>query len=153
VCPELSLCSVLFLYDKNVWIFCICLLTYLKHNAVFQNVTCPTASFTDLAEIVSRIEPVKAPVADGESGDPAELQKLWEGQRGRDGHLLLPCAFSDCFPPTPRAVSCAGLGLAAGAGLCWAEPLSAGEPEPAPARTLRVSPPLPPPGSRMVLPW
>uniref|UniRef100_A0A663NDX6 lysophospholipase n=1 Tax=Athene cunicularia TaxID=194338 RepID=A0A663NDX6_ATHCN len=34
-----------------------------------DNVTCPTTSFTDLAEIVSRIEPVKAPVADGEWGD------------------------------------------------------------------------------------
>uniref|UniRef100_A0A8C3V0H2 lysophospholipase n=1 Tax=Catharus ustulatus TaxID=91951 RepID=A0A8C3V0H2_CATUS len=33
-----------------------------------DNVTCPTTSFTDLAEIVSRIEPVKAPLADGERG-------------------------------------------------------------------------------------
>lgn len=28
--------------------------------------TCPNASFTDLAEIVSRIEPVKQAVVDGE---------------------------------------------------------------------------------------
>uniref|UniRef100_A0A3P9NPS3 lysophospholipase n=1 Tax=Poecilia reticulata TaxID=8081 RepID=A0A3P9NPS3_POERE len=34
---------------------------------VFQVVTCPNASFTDLAEIVSRIEPVKPAVVDEES--------------------------------------------------------------------------------------
>uniref|UniRef100_A0A669Q7F8 lysophospholipase n=1 Tax=Phasianus colchicus TaxID=9054 RepID=A0A669Q7F8_PHACC len=34
-----------------------------------DNVTYPSTSFTDLAEIVSRIEPVKAAVADGESRD------------------------------------------------------------------------------------
>uniref|UniRef100_A0A8C0VUP9 Patatin like phospholipase domain containing 7 n=1 Tax=Cyanistes caeruleus TaxID=156563 RepID=A0A8C0VUP9_CYACU len=44
-----------------------------------DNVTCPTTSFTDLAEIVSRIEPVKAPVADGERG--------WGGWE--EGQLLL----------------------------------------------------------------
>lgn len=44
---------------------------------MLQNVTCPTTSFTDLAEIVSRIEPVKAPpLADG------------EGQEGDKGQLL-----------------------------------------------------------------
>lgn len=32
-----------------------------------QVVTCPNASFTDLAEIVSRIEPVKSTVVDGKS--------------------------------------------------------------------------------------
>ncbi|XP_011480200.1 patatin-like phospholipase domain-containing protein 7 isoform X3 [Oryzias latipes] len=36
------------------------------HNTQNKNVvTCPNASFTDLAEIVSRIEPVKLPLADG----------------------------------------------------------------------------------------
>uniref|UniRef100_A0A8C7XAX8 Patatin-like phospholipase domain-containing protein 7 n=1 Tax=Oryzias sinensis TaxID=183150 RepID=A0A8C7XAX8_9TELE len=38
------------------------------HNTQNKNVvTCPNASFTDLAEIVSRIEPVKLPLADEES--------------------------------------------------------------------------------------
>ncbi|XP_040914986.1 patatin-like phospholipase domain-containing protein 7a isoform X2 [Toxotes jaculatrix] len=39
------------------------------HNTQSNNnvVTCPNASFTDLAEIVSRIEPVKPPVVDEES--------------------------------------------------------------------------------------
>uniref|UniRef100_A0A8B9GCY7 lysophospholipase n=1 Tax=Amazona collaria TaxID=241587 RepID=A0A8B9GCY7_9PSIT len=41
----------------------------------FQNVTCPTTSFTDLAEIVSRIEPVKAPVADDESDYQTEYEE------------------------------------------------------------------------------
>ncbi|XP_075295502.1 patatin-like phospholipase domain-containing protein 7 isoform X3 [Opisthocomus hoazin] len=40
-----------------------------------DNVTCPTASFTDLAEIVSRIEPVKAPVADDESDYQTEYEE------------------------------------------------------------------------------
>ena len=31
-----------------------------------QVLTCPNASFTDLAEIVSRIEPAKVAVVDGE---------------------------------------------------------------------------------------
>uniref|UniRef100_A0A672U8L8 lysophospholipase n=1 Tax=Strigops habroptila TaxID=2489341 RepID=A0A672U8L8_STRHB len=39
------------------------------------NVTCPTTSFTDLAEIVSRIEPVKAPVADDESDYQTEYEE------------------------------------------------------------------------------
>lgn len=34
-------------------------------NSVFQVVTCPNASFTDLAEIVSRIEPVKYALIEG----------------------------------------------------------------------------------------
>ncbi|XP_064027116.1 patatin-like phospholipase domain-containing protein 7 isoform X2 [Pogoniulus pusillus] len=38
-------------------------------------VTCPTASFTDLAEIVSRIEPVKAAVADNESDYQTEYEE------------------------------------------------------------------------------
>lgn len=36
---------------------------------VFQVVTCPNASFTDLAEIVSRIEPVKPVLVDGKATD------------------------------------------------------------------------------------
>uniref|UniRef100_A0A663NEJ8 lysophospholipase n=1 Tax=Athene cunicularia TaxID=194338 RepID=A0A663NEJ8_ATHCN len=55
-----------------------------------DNVTCPTTSFTDLAEIVSRIEPVKAPVADGEWGDRPALRKGIEA--GMAAH-------SSCVPP------------------------------------------------------
>ncbi|XP_029816467.1 patatin-like phospholipase domain-containing protein 7 [Manacus vitellinus] len=40
-----------------------------------DNLTCPTTSFTDLAEIVSRIEPVKAPVADDESDYQTEYEE------------------------------------------------------------------------------
>ncbi|XP_065710011.2 patatin-like phospholipase domain-containing protein 7 isoform X2 [Patagioenas fasciata] len=40
-----------------------------------DNVTSPTTSFTDLAEIVSRIEPVKAPVADDESDYQTEYEE------------------------------------------------------------------------------
>ncbi|XP_039939042.1 patatin-like phospholipase domain-containing protein 7 isoform X2 [Hirundo rustica] len=40
-----------------------------------DNVTCPTASFTDLAEIVSRIEPVKAALADDESDYQTEYEE------------------------------------------------------------------------------
>uniref|UniRef100_A0A665X4F8 lysophospholipase n=1 Tax=Echeneis naucrates TaxID=173247 RepID=A0A665X4F8_ECHNA len=40
-----------------------------KHNVV----TCPNASFTDLAEIVSRIEPVKPAVVNGKSTDTLQL--------------------------------------------------------------------------------
>ncbi|KAM6316328.1 patatin-like phospholipase domain-containing protein 7 isoform 2-T2 [Podargus strigoides] len=40
-----------------------------------DNVTCPTTSFTDLAEIVSRIEPVKAPVTDDESDYQTEYEE------------------------------------------------------------------------------
>jgi len=36
---------------------------------LFQVVTCPNASFTDLAEIVSRIEPVKPALVNGKSSD------------------------------------------------------------------------------------
>uniref|UniRef100_A0A803V8G7 lysophospholipase n=1 Tax=Ficedula albicollis TaxID=59894 RepID=A0A803V8G7_FICAL len=39
------------------------------------NVTCPTTSFTDLAEIVSRIEPVKAALADDESDYQTEYEE------------------------------------------------------------------------------
>lgn len=60
---QFHLCTVL------NWVFCGQSVTYLNLNAVFQNVTYPSTSFTDLAEIVSRIEPVKAAVADGESRD------------------------------------------------------------------------------------
>jgi len=68
VCLELF-CVQCHLYIVLNWVFCGQLVTYLSLNAVFQNVTYPSTSFTDLAEIVSRIEPVKAAVADGESGD------------------------------------------------------------------------------------
>lgn len=37
-------------------------------TSALQVLTCPNASFTDLAEIVSRIEPAKAATVDGESG-------------------------------------------------------------------------------------
>ncbi|KAG8540593.1 hypothetical protein GDO81_018976 [Engystomops pustulosus] len=37
--------------------------------------TCPNASFTDLAEIVSRIEPVKAAVVDDESDYQTEYEE------------------------------------------------------------------------------
>ncbi|XP_005055429.1 PREDICTED: patatin-like phospholipase domain-containing protein 7 isoform X1 [Ficedula albicollis] len=40
-----------------------------------DNVTCPTTSFTDLAEIVSRIEPVKAALADDESDYQTEYEE------------------------------------------------------------------------------
>uniref|UniRef100_A0AAY4EI99 lysophospholipase n=1 Tax=Denticeps clupeoides TaxID=299321 RepID=A0AAY4EI99_9TELE len=39
-----------------------------SNNVSPMPVTCPNASFTDLAEIVSRIEPVKQPLVDGERG-------------------------------------------------------------------------------------
>lgn len=65
--------------------FHVCVLPYLSPVTVFQNVTCPTTSFTDLAEIVSRIEPVKAPVADGEWGDPSGTAGAW-GRAGVDAH-------------------------------------------------------------------
>lgn len=37
----------------------------VSKSVVFQVLTCPNASFTDLAEIVSRIEPVKSALVDG----------------------------------------------------------------------------------------
>uniref|UniRef100_A0A8C2U4I5 lysophospholipase n=1 Tax=Coturnix japonica TaxID=93934 RepID=A0A8C2U4I5_COTJA len=43
--------------------------TYKTKTSDVSSVNYPSTSFTDLAEIVSRIEPVKAAVADGESGD------------------------------------------------------------------------------------
>lgn len=66
MCLELCLFNIIFIRSQLVWIFCVYLLTNLQLVSVLQNVTCPTTSFTDLAEIVSRIEPVKAPLADGE---------------------------------------------------------------------------------------
>lgn len=65
---ELCLFEIIFIQSRLVGICWVYLLTHLHLLPVFQNVTCPTTSFTDLAEIVSRIEPVKAPVADGEWG-------------------------------------------------------------------------------------
>ncbi|NWH81414.1 PLPL7 protein, partial [Piaya cayana] len=46
-----------------------------KSKTEVSNVTYPTTSFTDLAEIVSRIEPVKAPVADDESDYQTEYEE------------------------------------------------------------------------------
>uniref|UniRef100_A0A3Q0RRQ1 PNPLA domain-containing protein n=1 Tax=Amphilophus citrinellus TaxID=61819 RepID=A0A3Q0RRQ1_AMPCI len=44
--------------------------TQSKNNVrMVAVVTCPNASFTDLAEIVSRIEPVKPPLVDGKTTD------------------------------------------------------------------------------------
>lgn len=57
------------LYIVLNWVFYGQWVTYSNLNDVFQSVNYPSTSFTDLAEIVSRIEPVKAAVADGESGD------------------------------------------------------------------------------------
>lgn len=50
---------------------------------VFQVVTCPNASFTDLAEIVSRIEPVKPVLVDGKATDTHSniftcIHSVWE---------------------------------------------------------------------------
>lgn len=75
-------------YTVLNWMFCVYLVTYLNLIAVFQNVTCATTSFTDLAEIVSRIEPVKAPVADGESRDPAGAAMQQEGQCNGVGSFI-----------------------------------------------------------------
>uniref|UniRef100_A0A663NAX8 lysophospholipase n=1 Tax=Athene cunicularia TaxID=194338 RepID=A0A663NAX8_ATHCN len=53
-----------------------------KSKTDVSNVTCPTTSFTDLAEIVSRIEPVKAPVADDESDYQTEYEEeILDNQR------------------------------------------------------------------------
>lgn len=45
-----------------------------------QVLTCPNASFTDLAEIVSRIEPAKVTAVDGE----LDVQKVDLCNKGRD---------------------------------------------------------------------
>ena len=49
-------------------------------SASLQVLTCPSASFTDLAEIVSRIEPAKVTAVDGE----LDVQKVDLCNRGRD---------------------------------------------------------------------
>ncbi|KFV64560.1 Patatin-like phospholipase domain-containing protein 7, partial [Dryobates pubescens] len=49
-----------------------------------DNLTCPTTSFTDLAEIVSRIEPVKAAVADDESDYQTEYEEEVLGSQKDD---------------------------------------------------------------------
>lgn len=49
-------------------------------SASFQVLTCPSASFTDLAEIVSRIEPAKVTAVDGE----LDVQKVDLYHKGRD---------------------------------------------------------------------
>ncbi|XP_041916115.1 patatin-like phospholipase domain-containing protein 7a isoform X3 [Alosa sapidissima] len=49
------------------------------HNTQSNNVvTCPNASFTDLAEIVSRIEPVKSTVVDGKSKEESDYHTDYE---------------------------------------------------------------------------
>lgn len=49
-------------------------------SASLQVLTCPNASFTDLAEIVSRIEPAKVTAVDGE----LDVQKVDLCNKGRD---------------------------------------------------------------------
>lgn len=49
-------------------------------SASLQVLTCPNASFTDLAEIVSRIEPAKVTAVDGE----LDVQKVDLCNNGRD---------------------------------------------------------------------
>lgn len=99
MCLELCLFNIIFIRSQLVWIFCVYLLTNLQLVSVLQNVTCPTTSFTDLAEIVSRIEPVKAPLADGEWG--------WGGRRNSwDGHCqpqgqAIPCWALPAMGPFP----------------------------------------------------
>ncbi|XP_076140897.1 patatin-like phospholipase domain-containing protein 7a isoform X1 [Alosa pseudoharengus] len=49
------------------------------HNTQSNNVvTCPNASFTDLAEIVSRIEPVKSTVVDGKNKEESDYHTDYE---------------------------------------------------------------------------
>lgn len=103
---ELCLFNIIFIQSRLGFGFFLCVFADKPFHPlpVLQNVTCPTTSFTDLAEIVSRIEPVKAPVADGEWG---------QGQRQRQ---LLPCSgrglsLSGPFPaplraPEPVSPSC-----------------------------------------------
>lgn len=96
---ELCLFNIIFIQSRLGFGFFLCVFADKPFHPlpVLQNVTCPTTSFTDLAEIVSRIEPVKAPVADGEWG---------QGQR-----QLLPCSGRGlslegdipCSPQSPRA--------------------------------------------------
>ncbi|XP_063066294.1 patatin-like phospholipase domain-containing protein 7 isoform X2 [Engraulis encrasicolus] len=45
------------------------------HNTQTNVLTCPNASFTDLAEIVSRIEPVKSAIVDEESDYPTDYEE------------------------------------------------------------------------------
>uniref|UniRef100_G3Q490 lysophospholipase n=1 Tax=Gasterosteus aculeatus aculeatus TaxID=481459 RepID=G3Q490_GASAC len=47
--------------------------------------TCPGADFTDLAEIVSRIEPVQTYVADGEEEEEEDLEDHSPGEWGQNG--------------------------------------------------------------------
>uniref|UniRef100_A0A8C3NRF8 lysophospholipase n=1 Tax=Geospiza parvula TaxID=87175 RepID=A0A8C3NRF8_GEOPR len=77
-----EICEVGYQHGKtvfNVWCRSGVLDKMLKDRPAsgeLFNVTCPTTSFTDLAEIVSRIEPVKAPpLADDESDYQTEYEE------------------------------------------------------------------------------
>lgn len=65
-------------------------------SALLQVLTCPSASFTDLAEIVSRIEPAKVAAVDGE----LDVQKVglrnegWAGLEVAGPHSSGPSLFS-----------------------------------------------------------
>uniref|UniRef100_A0A8C5JNA4 lysophospholipase n=1 Tax=Junco hyemalis TaxID=40217 RepID=A0A8C5JNA4_JUNHY len=83
-----------------------------KSKTDVSNVTCPTTSFTDLAEIVSRIEPVKAPpLADGEGreGDKGQLLPACPAlpvlTEGTASHSLLP---QGPGPPCPPPATSSG---------------------------------------------
>lgn len=65
-----------------------------------QVMTCPNASFTDLAEIVSRIEPVKQAIVDGESGCIYLIDYLSMSCNLPHGHC---CIF--VLLPTQRSLS------------------------------------------------
>uniref|UniRef100_A0A8C3KMZ2 lysophospholipase n=1 Tax=Calidris pygmaea TaxID=425635 RepID=A0A8C3KMZ2_9CHAR len=83
-----EICEVGYQHGKtvfNVWCRSGVLDNMLKdrQETTCGNVTCPTTSFTDLAEIVSRIEPVKAPVADDESDYQTEYEEeVLDNQKG-----------------------------------------------------------------------
>lgn len=55
-------------WKRDYWIvMCVETVPHFSFLLFLQLVTCPNASFTDLAEIVSRIEPVKPALVDGKS--------------------------------------------------------------------------------------
>lgn len=59
----------------------------MPHAPAFLQVfTCPNSSFTDLAEIVSRIEPAKVAAVDGE----LDLGKVGQERGGRASTMLDP---------------------------------------------------------------
>ncbi|XP_062333945.1 patatin-like phospholipase domain-containing protein 7a isoform X3 [Osmerus eperlanus] len=75
------------------------------HNTQSNNVvTCPNASFTDLAEIVSRIEQVKPALVDGRG--PGEPQGTPASpRRDRQGSLFLPRVRPPATPPSESGSS------------------------------------------------